>query len=132
MPYALKSDIEGLYGPALLDVIADRDRDGKGDKAVVDQALASASAEIDGFLSQRYTLPLDPAPAVLKQYCIDIAVYRMSPTDDNRTEEMRRRYEDAIAFLTKVAEGKLGLGSDSDGDAVSDRGTAGALTWSRA
>ncbi len=57
----------------------------------------------------------DP-PAVLNRLTTDIAMYRMQslrPLHD--LEDARKRYEDAVAMLAKVATGELTLGLSADG-----------------
>jgi phage gp36-like protein len=79
--------------------------------ALLSQALADASAEIDSYLEARFALPLSDPPAVLNRIASDIAMYRLQalrPLHD--LEEARRRYEDAIIMLTKVADGEMTLG----------------------
>ena len=82
----------------------------------ITQALADASAEIDGYIEGRFTLPLADPPAVLNRLTTDIAMYRMQslrPLHD--LEDARKRYEDAVATLIKVADGELTLGLSADG-----------------
>ena len=84
--------------------------------APITQALADASAEIDGYIEGRFTLPLADPPAVLNRLTTDIAMYRMQslrPLHD--LEDARKRYEDAVAMLVKVAAGDLTLGLSADG-----------------
>ena len=83
---------------------------------VLQQALNDASAEIDGYLGGRFTLPLTDPPAVLSRLASDVAIYRLQalrPLHD--LADARRRYDDAIAMLTKVASGELTLGIALDG-----------------
>ena len=82
----------------------------------ITQALDDASAEIDGYIEGRFTLPLNDPPAVLNRLATDIAMYRMQslrPLHD--LEDARKRYEDAVAMLEKVAAGELTLGLSVDG-----------------
>jgi phage gp36-like protein len=81
----------------------------------ITQALADASAEIDGYIEGRFTLPLADPPAVLNRLATDIAMYRMQslrPLHD--LEDARKRYDDAVAMLSKVASGDLTLGLSAD------------------
>jgi phage gp36-like protein len=83
---------------------------------VLQQALTDASAEIDGYIEGRFALPLSDAPAVLNRLASDIAMYRLQalrPLHD--LADARRRYDDAIAVLMKVATGELTLGLSVDG-----------------
>jgi phage gp36-like protein len=98
--------------------------------APIQTALDDASAEIDGYLEGRFTLPLSDPPAVLSRLCADIAMYRMQvlrPLHD--LADARRRYDDAIAMLAKVAAGELTLGLAADNQeppaAPSAEGTQG-------
>jgi phage gp36-like protein len=84
---------------------------------VLQQALDDASAEIDGYLGGRFTLPLTDPPEVLNRVASDIAMYRLQalrPLHD--ISDARQRYEDAIAMLSKVAAGELTLGIAADGN----------------
>ncbi len=68
----------------------------------ITQALTDASAEIDGYIEGRFTLPLTDPPAVLNRLTTDIAMYRMQslrPLHD--LEDARKRYEDAVAMLVE-------------------------------
>jgi phage gp36-like protein len=83
--------------------------------APITQALADASAEIDGYIEARFALPLSDPPAVLNRLATDIAMYRLQslrPLHD--LADARQRYEDAVAMLTKVAAGELTLGLSAD------------------
>ena len=89
------------------------------------QGLDDASAEIDGYLGGRFTLPLTNVPEVLNRLACDVAIYRLQslrPLHD--LADARRRYDDAIAMLTKVASGEMTLGIGADGhETASARGS---------
>lgn len=122
MGYATKEDIDDLYGEDLLVRVADYDRDGTPDDAVVAKGLQAADEICDAYLSAQYTIPVTPTPGVVKNCAIDIAVYKMALGRTGRTDEMRVRYEDALALLEKISTGKVGLGlppvteTDPDGN----------------
>ncbi|HEY6394494.1 MAG TPA: DUF1320 domain-containing protein [Candidatus Binataceae bacterium] len=83
--------------------------------APLQQAIDDASAEIDGYLEGRFSLPLGDPPAVLNRVSTDIAMYRLQvlrPLHD--LEDARKRYDDAVAMLAKVAAGELTLGLAAD------------------
>jgi phage gp36-like protein len=106
--YATQSDIVTLYGQNAL-VVADHNRDGAADSAAVTRALTSASGEIDTYLHARYTLPLPEVPGFLKQLAVDIALYRLALSADVLSEEHRKRYEDALGHLRRIAKGEAAL-----------------------
>lgn len=108
MDYATQADIIALYGADAL-VVADRNGDGAIEHASVARSLASAKGEIDTYLAARYSLPLTEVPEYLKQLCVDVAIYRLALPADVLTEEIRRRYDDAIAALKRIAKGEAAL-----------------------
>ena len=109
-PYATQQDIVDLEGEDALYVAADRDRDDLVDSAAVTRAIEAATGEMNSYIGQRYDLPLSVTPPWAKQICVDITLYRLSRSADRLTNELRRRYEDAIAFLKNVGAGRAGLG----------------------
>jgi phage gp36-like protein len=83
--------------------------------ATLQQALSDASAEIDGYLESRLELPLIDPPTVLSRLACDIAVYRLQslrPMHD--LADARKRYDDAVEFLLRVARGEVTLGLATD------------------
>ena len=128
MLYAQPSDMIARYSnrdlvqltnedPAQIDV----------NQAILLQALADASAEIDGYLESRFNLPLSDPPAVLARLACDIAMYRLQslrPLHD--LAEARKRYDDALALLVRVADGTLTLGLAPDNQELPE--AAGAIT----
>jgi phage gp36-like protein len=103
MGYCTQQNLIDRFGDTEIIQLADRDRDGEVDTEVVDGAIADAAAEIDGRLSAVLVLPA-VAPNELVFRACDIARYRLY--DDRATEVVRRRYEDAVAWLKDVAAGK--------------------------
>ncbi len=110
MAYATQADIEAIYSPDAL-YVADRDGDGAAEAAAVTRALQSASDEIDSYIGLRYQVPLDPAalPGVIRQACVDIALYRLALGADVLSEEHRRRYEDAVTLMRRIGKGEAML-----------------------
>ena len=79
------------------------------------QAIDDASAEIDGYIEGRFALPLSDPPAVLSRLTCDIAIYRLQslrPLHD--MADARKRYEDAVELLVRVADGAVTLGLAAD------------------
>jgi phage gp36-like protein len=128
MVYAQPSDMIARYPNRDLVQLTNEDPTQQFvDDSVLQQALADASAEIDGYLESRFTLPLSDAPAVLARLTCDIAMYRLQalrPLHD--LAEARRRYEDAVAVLVRVADGTLTLGLAPDNQEPGE--AAGSVT----
>jgi len=116
--YIVQADLEERFGVDAIVVASDRNGTGAVDTSIITNAIIDATAEIDSYLTQRYDLPLVTVPTILSRLCCDIAYYRMSSDIGTLTDEKRRRYDDAIKWLTAVAKETIGLGLEND-DAVS-------------
>ncbi len=121
--YATRDDMTKRFGEEELILLTDH-ASGAGviDDAVLSQALADASAEVDGYLGGRYTLPLPSVPAVLVRICCDIARYLLH--DEHAPERIEKRYDGAISFLSKLGSGTISLGMPDEGDASPSNNTA--------
>lgn len=126
MAYCTVDDLIQRFGEnELLDLASDSTGEAI-DQSVVDRAIEDAGGEIDGFVSAGgYPVPMDPVPRIVTAYCADIARYRLY--DDRATEQVRKRYEDAVKFLRSVARGEVKLGTrvpaeSSAGDVQFDTG----------
>lgn len=106
MPYITQEIFEQHFGRTELDdLLADGN-----DFAKVE---AGAASLIDGYLASRYTLPLASVPELLKAWALDITRFRL--WDEQAPEEVRRRYEDALAQLRDLAAGRIALPPGADG-----------------
>ena len=116
MAYATANDMTARYPNRDLVQLTNEDPTQTTVNTVaVEQALGDASAEIDGYLESRFTLPLSDPPAVLTRLTCDIAMYRLQtlrPLHD--VADARKRYEDAIELLVRVARGEVTLGLAPD------------------
>ncbi|MDM5141734.1 DUF1320 domain-containing protein [Aeromonas bestiarum] len=107
--YATKQDLEDRDGSMLYNLALDRSTDTLND-TWIDEALATADDEINGYLSRRYVLPLPSVPDLLKRQAIVIAFYWLGDRDNQVTDLLQKRYDSAIAKVKEIAAGKLDLG----------------------
>ncbi|MGE6160625.1 gp436 family protein [Aeromonas salmonicida] len=107
--YATKQDLEDRDGSMLYNFALDRSTDTLND-TWIDEALATADDEINGYLSRRYVLPLPTVPDLLKRQAIVIAFYWLGDRDNQVTDLLQKRYDSAIAKVKEIAAGKLDLG----------------------
>ena len=107
--YATKQDLEDRDGSMLYNLALDRSTDTLND-VWIDEALATADDEINGYLSRRYVLPLPSVPDLLKRQAIVIAFYWLGDRDNQVTDLLQKRYDSAIAKVKEIAAGKLDLG----------------------
>jgi phage gp36-like protein len=109
MTYATQADLVDRFGAVELAQLTDELSGTTINAATVAQALADASAEIDGYLGVRYALPLTFVPPVIERICCDIARYYLF--DDRVSEAVRNRYLSAVAMLKSMSAGSVTLGS---------------------
>ena len=105
MPYALPSDIAAIYGAETLARLTDADGNGVADAGAIERAIAYGDAQIDSYIGARYPLPLPNTPTLIKMLSIDIAVYRIAQDHTRLTDEIVRRYDDAIRQLKALSSG---------------------------
>ena len=99
MTYATRTDLEARYGAEEI-----AQRESMLPFGAVDRALADADAEIDSYVSSRYTVPLSPVPQVIPRLACAIARYHL--LGDAATETARNDYTDARAWLRDLHAGK--------------------------
>lgn len=110
MGYAAQTDMVTRFGESEVVAITDRDLTGAIDPVVLANALDTASAQMDTYLSGRYQLPLNPVPEFLVSVCCDITRYQLCVGGTRLSEDIRDRYRDALRFLEQAASGKITLG----------------------
>lgn len=122
MPYATQADLTDRFGAPELAQRTNRTDGLTIDTVVLGRALVDADAEIDGYLSTRYSLPLASSPVVLVRLACDVARYRLY--DDGVPTTVRQRYEDAVSLLKRLASGEVQLAGVSPAPAAGGSGNA--------
>lgn len=114
--YATPDNMLSRFGEQDLALLTEREDSvpGEVNLALLEQALRDASAEIDGYIAGRYVLPLTTVPAVLERNCCDIARYFLY--GDKAPEQVEKRYNAVVKFLTSVSKGDNSLGLATTGE----------------
>lgn len=107
MSYSTYDDLILEFPQAEIDSLLDRDRNGKEDDGVADEAIGFADDLIDGYLRERYSVPLTTVPRNLVGVACDIARYRLY--QGQPTELVQLRYDAALNWLKDVARGLVTL-----------------------
>ncbi len=109
MNYATVDSMINRFGRDDLILLTERQDSVPGEinQPAVEQALADATAEINGYISGRYQLPLDPVPAVLERNCCDVARYFLY--GERAPEQIEKRYKDVVKYLVMVSKGDISL-----------------------
>lgn len=131
--YTTAPDLITRFGEAELIQLTDRDYLGAVNLAVLDKGIADASAIIDGYLRNAYSLPLANTPAELNRVCADLTRYLLM--DDRATDQVKMRRDDAMSWLKDLSAGRasLGMAVDTGGQAItSPAPTGGGIAFSAA
>ena len=122
MAYATRDDLAARFGDDEIGQLEASGSDLQDGTQRTTKALNDASDTVDGYLSTRYATPLQTVPSLVVGWTCDIARYRM--WDEQAPDEVRRRFEDAIAQLRDVARGNMSLPNTPDGKAQPGAGVA--------
>lgn len=117
MAYCTLADIKDQIDERKLIQLTDDEGLGVVGEARVTKAIADADEQIDGHIGHRHMVPMEPAPAILRKYSVDIAIYNLYARRETVPDVRADRYKDAVRFLEMVALGKISLGSlDPEGN----------------
>jgi len=128
MAYVTNADIQTRLGSTTYVQLADDDGDNIADVAVVDEVRLAAEAEVNSYLAPRYQVPVDLTAHVdlvdlLKSVTLDVAEYRLRLRRPPVSEDARRRFDQTIAWLSRIATGVVGLPAATSISANSALGT---------
>lgn len=112
MAYATQGELERLIAPAVLVQLADDNADGVADATVVAEALEWADDQINAYCGSRYQVPFTTVPGVINKTAVDLALYHLYTRRSSADVPpiRKERYEAAIRFLERAADGKVSLG----------------------
>ncbi|WP_017511680.1 gp436 family protein [Cupriavidus metallidurans] len=120
MDYLTRADLDGYVPPSIQAQLTDDDAGTVVNESRLAEAISTASEVADGYLRQRYRLPLLVVPKQLKDWVGAIArhwLYMRRPEGANDLPPaVVRSYKDAVMFLGQVRDEKLSIGIvDADG-----------------
>jgi phage gp36-like protein len=110
MAYATQQDMIDAKGLDAVLAVADRTHSGAPDAGAITDALDAASTQMDGYMSERFDLPLATPPSWGKRICIDLAMYILADSGGTATETIEKRNDAAVKFMEGVSRGLVGLG----------------------
>ena len=109
MAYAAQSDLLTRMSIDELTQLTDDARTGQPNAVTIASDLNEASGIIEGYVRNRYQVPLQPGMEVMR-ICRDIAVYLLySRRPQKMKEGIRQAYDDAIAMLKAINKGDVQL-----------------------
>lgn len=129
MAYSILDDVKKQLDEAVLIQLVDDEDLEMVEENRVTRAIADADSEIDTYLSARYTLPLATVPAIVLKWSVDIAIYNLYARRFDTIPEIRKkRYDDIIRLLIRIADGQSSLGVDVEAGGVAYSGSDQVMT----
>lgn len=130
MPYCTLADITDMLDENEIIRYTDDAGTGLVNTSVTDKAIAGADALIDSHLAARYSVPVQDVPDIIIGLAVDIAIYKICSRRSAAPDEIRRKYDDAVRYLEKVAAGKIIIPKADSAPADTSAGSA-AVTSSK-
>lgn len=117
MAYCALSDLERrLTRDRLIELTDDAVPPSSVDTDVLDAEIAGAGEVVDGYLRDRYVLPLDPVPGLVREITADLVAYRLwtrrpdANANGEAPKNLERGYDTALRLLREIQAGKVTLG----------------------
>ena len=109
--YITQKDLEDRYGDTVY-TVAGYDDTGQTNTKIIDLAIKDAYSEVNGYLRERYDVPLNPVPDVIKRITCTLAMDIMASSGDTTNEVIQNQAKNARKSLAEMAKGviKLGVG----------------------
>lgn len=117
---------EGIDSETLIK-ITDKENLGIVNEVAVNGKIAGVCGSIEDLLRARYTIPLNPVPAIIRDIAIKQSVYEIYGLNQNfpRPESVKDDYSNATKLLTKISTGDIKLSApDTAGSLVTTPGAA--------
>jgi phage gp36-like protein len=112
LSYITQQDLEDELGADKLIQLADPNKTGVVDAAVVSKAISYAVGLFESYARTRYTLPV-PVTEMVKSICLDLAVYKLRRSRATTQEAMdalkKSLYDPAIKLLEAIQKGAAAL-----------------------
>lgn len=109
MTYASQAMLVKRFGLAMLLDLTDRADPPAGqiDADLVAQELGNTDAVINGYVGNRYRLPLDSTPPLVADLALAIAIYKLHRYAPD--PKVKDDYDQAIRTLAHISDGKVKL-----------------------
>lgn len=121
--YVTQADLVPAYLEELdlVQLTQDDGSDDTVDTDTLDGVIVSASAEVDGYLGARYSLPFDETPQLVKDLTARVVVYQLYRRRGSVPEQTLDDYKRVEALLTKLSKGVVTLGTQPEPEGNSER-----------
>lgn len=113
MGYCILDDLKNNLSEARLIELTDDTDSGVLNESIVNDNIERASNEINAYCQERYSVPFEIVPGIIKDICIDITIYRLFLRRENVPEDIQNSYKRAVEKLRDIADGKISLGNSN-------------------
>lgn len=79
-------------------------------------AMSEANSEIEGYISSRYSLPLQTVPPFLQSLACHMTRYHACTGAMSDNDPIKTRYENAVKSLKEISKGTIALGGSPTGE----------------
>ncbi|OIO70887.1 MAG: hypothetical protein COS35_06505 [Zetaproteobacteria bacterium CG02_land_8_20_14_3_00_50_9] len=115
MAYSTYADLIKKHDEQYLIQLSDDDGDGIADAVVIDEAIAQADAEINARISMRYSVPMNPVPALATSISATLAIGNLySHRGMDKPDTVKDDVKAAIALLDRIGEGRATWGEATE------------------
>lgn len=123
MTYASQAMLVKRFGSGMLVALTDRadPPTGQIDAELVAQELGNTDAVINGYVGNRYLLPLDVTPGLVMDLSLVIAIYKLHRFAPD--PKIKDDYDQALRTLEHISSGKVKL--DAAGIEPASSGASG-------
>jgi phage gp36-like protein len=135
MRYLTLADLEKIIAKrSLIELSCDYEAADEPDMEVISNLAEGAEDVIDSYVGQRYALPLDPVPSLLRGIAAQWVrhdLYGRRPEGGELPDAVVRGQRDAMKMLEAIRDGKLKLGVGDDEAAATASGSVRVRTAKR-
>lgn len=116
MQYITRDDLAAAISHAELVQLSNDEMDygdNEPDWHIIERAILYATELVNGYISGRYPLPLQPMPGILPQLATDIARFWLHQRRINTADfpaPVESAYKNALKLLEQIRDGKIHLG----------------------
>ena len=115
MPYSTYADLIKVHDEQYLIQLSDDNGDGQADTPVIDEAIAKADAEINARVSNRYSVPLNPVPALATSLSAILAIGALySRRGMEKPESVKDDVASVVRLLDRIGDGRASWGEATE------------------
>lgn len=116
MSYCTINDIQNLISEYELIQLSNDTSQESINEIVVNSAISYAETTINGYISSRYTLPLEAVPDLIRDLAVDLSIIRLHSRRfaSNMPESIINREKYVIGELGKIQKGIINLNIETE------------------